>query len=211
MRRVTQGIFLFVIVVTSATLACCTATSALPAISESQLSFQGAVNRGGSFKREIRPGLVFRLNDFNGDGEGWFIQVGDEERSENNFALYVTGPFHGLNDLVIEGWHFRNADNTGPRTSEDRYAPQATRHFHFVLNELDNQVAFDSLQKLVWSYQYSKEEVEQARNTYNQLVLASGVLTITEMELGNLTPREQAFIESMSFEVSLDLPPTTEK
>lgn len=52
-------------------------------------------------------------------------------RDENLARL--TPPLHGPNPCDIEGWHFRNADNTGPNEAGDGNvnAPQREREFLF--------------------------------------------------------------------------------
>lgn len=168
--------------------------------------FTGKVSRGQSFVRDLDEGLRFRLVYGAGDGEGWHIWVGDSEQLDHDFSRCVTPPFRGLNSRYIEGWHFRNDENSGPRTTDDHSAPQEARHFAFVLSEADYHAADGALDKLLWPYQYSEEEVQQAQQIYDQLETATGVLTITGLELGNLIAGERAWIEQMEFEVELVLP-----
>ena len=211
MTRVFQASLLSVVSTLLAILTSCTVAPTSVTTVEPRISFEGTVTRGQDFVKELPSGLTFRLEYYSGDGEGWFIWVGNKAQPDENFDQYVTPPFRGLNDLSIEGWHFRNAANTNPRTSSDPYTPQATRRFQFVLNESDYQIASDTLQKVLWPYRYSKDEVEQAWQIYDQLPTASGTLTITEMKLGNLVRGERANIESMNFEVSFSLLPTNGK
>lgn len=171
------------------------------------VSFDGEVLRGQDFEHEIEQNLVFRLRYFAGDGEGWEIWVGDRTRPDCDFSACVTPPFRGVNSRLISGWHFRNPDNSGPPDPEDLRFPQEVRGFWFVLDETDCQIADDALGKLMWPYQYSEEEVDEAQGTHEQLQTAKGILTITQLELGNLTVGELAWIDRMEFTVELWLPP----
>jgi hypothetical protein len=180
-----------------------------PDITTNPLFFSGEVVRGQTFEREIGNNLVFRLDYYKGDGEGWYIEVADKMQPDHNFCLFVTFPFRGNNSLDIQGWHFRNSDNSGPSELGDKqvHAPQETRPFRFVLDETGYQIASDTVDKLMHQYFYSEEEVAQAREImYTELGKATGVLTITHIELGNLAVGERAWINYMEFEVELDLP-----
>lgn len=93
-------------------------------------SFNGEVSKGQTFEVKLRQELVFRLEYFDGDGEGWEIWVGDTIQPGHNFVRCVTPPHRGLNgNTDIIGWHFRNADNSGPRGSEDIPVPQEVKKF----------------------------------------------------------------------------------
>ena len=60
---------------------------------------------------------------------GWRITVREAGRSEDLSRL--TPPWHFVpNPRYLEGWHFRNADNTGPNDGSIN-APQAVRQFIF--------------------------------------------------------------------------------
>jgi len=171
------------------------------------ISFNGEVSRGQTFEKKLGQNLIFRLEYFDGDGEGWEIWVGDTAQSGHNYVRYTTPPYRGLNgNTDIMGWHFRNADNSGPRTSDDIPVPQEVKKFHFILNETDYETAGDSLKKLMWSYDYSEEEVDRAWEVHRQLQKATGVLTITHIELGNLVAGEMAWINNFQFTTEFWLP-----
>jgi len=156
-------------------------------------SFAGEATRGQGFEQEIGQSLTFRLNYYSGDGEGWEIWIGNQTHPERNFSAYVTPPFRGRNGRYIEGWDFSHAPETLPQT----------RHFYFVLSEKDYQVANNALEKMMWPYKYSDEEVDQAWEAYEQLQTVEGVITITQLELGNPTTGELPWIEYMQFTVAL--------
>jgi hypothetical protein len=62
--------------------------------------------------------------------EGWFLQVTVRGREEEDLSR-LTPPWHGVpNPRMIEGWHFRNEDNTGPNDGSVN-APGELREFVF--------------------------------------------------------------------------------
>jgi len=97
-----------------------------------------------------------------------------------------------------------SSDNTGPNGPGEKLvnAPQKVRRFYFILNEEDYQIAYNSLD----IDSFPEEEHEQIWKKREQLEPREGRLTITKLELGNLVPGEDAWIEKMEFEVELSLP-----
>jgi hypothetical protein len=160
-----------------------------------QVSFEGKVIRGQSFEKELRQKLSFRLVPFEGDGQGWKIWVGDKTRPEQNFSAYVTPPYRGPNGRYIVGWTF-----TRPELGS-----QVIRRFDFVLNESDHQLASDELRKLMWPYEFSEAEVEQAREIRDAIPTAGGTLTITNIEIENSTSSSFPLINLLEFEVNINL------
>ena len=81
---------------------------------------------GAALSREtIGPGWTFTLLR---KETGWAIRLTDKDGLD---LTQITPPFHGpANPRDIEGWHFRNADNTGPNEGSVN-APQALRLFNF--------------------------------------------------------------------------------
>ena len=88
---------------------------------------QGAVKRGDEFARTTPAGWILKLRP---GPEGWFLQVTIKGREDEDLAR-LTPPWHFVpNAREIEGWHFRNADNTGPNDGSVN-APQELREFIF--------------------------------------------------------------------------------
>jgi hypothetical protein len=126
----------------------------------------------------------------------------------HNYVTAVTPPFRGVNPAVIQGWHFRNKDNTGPNEPGDGNvnAPQMERRFAFVRDSAGYQSAQEALEILLWPGGRPEEDV---RNAENQLALVpriEGVIWIEALELGNLVAGEQAHIERLAFRIRLELP-----
>jgi hypothetical protein len=169
------------------------------------VTFSGEVRRGQKFDRQIGEHLFFRLIPHE---LGWMISVANHINSDRNFCAVVTPPYRGINPIYIEGWHFRNSDNTGPNEagSKNVNAPQETREFHFVLDDADYQKAFDALQRTRWPHSYSSKAVREAVNLHRELSKGTGVVTIRELKLNNLQTGNHAGIDFMKFNVELTLP-----
>lgn len=165
------------------------------------ITFQGQVEKGQTFEKAITDTHLFRLMPLQ---HGWEIWIGDKVDAESNYSAVATPPFRGINARHIEGWHFRNSDNSGPNEAGEKNvnAPQQERAFCFFLNESDYQIA------KAWLYEeesLSAEEQQTLEEKYTQLRPSAGLLSIRNLELDNLTIGERAWIESMEFEVELRL------
>ncbi len=172
------------------------------------LELRGEVSRGDTLVHRFDhdgAGYEFRLVP---TGGGWTIWIGDPMQRDQNYVTAVTPPFRGINPAVIQGWHFRNRDNTGPNEPGDGNvnAPQMERRFAFVRDSAGYQAAQEALEVLLWPGERSEENV---RNAENQLALVpriEGAMRIEALELGNLVAGEQAHVERMAFRISLELP-----
>ncbi len=164
------------------------------AVASPPIAWTGEITRGGTFALEIAPGLELRLIP---DGEDWEIWVG-EPAGAANFAAVVTPPMRGVNARHLQGRHFRNLDNSGPNVAGDLNvnAPQATRPFCFALT------ADAFTQTTDW---LSARQAGTPAPDRLPFPTATGVLTITDLTLGNLAAGQQAWIEHMTFAVTLDL------
>lgn len=168
------------------------------------IRFEGEVRRGDTFRKELSRGLVFRLLP---SRFGWIIQVVESQSSDRDYSAIATPPFRGINALQVKGWHFRNAENSGPNNGSLN-APQEVREFCFYVRRSDYEKGSDCLKRLLWPGNYLKSEVDIAEKVCRDLWsrTADGRLTILDLELGNLMPGQQAWIEHMKFAVELRLP-----
>ena len=88
---------------------------------------QGAVRRGELFERTTPAGWILKLRP---ESEGWLLSVTVRGREGEDLSR-LTPPWHFVpSDREIYGWHFRNADNTGPNDGSVN-APQQLREFIF--------------------------------------------------------------------------------
>lgn len=168
-------------------------------------AFTGSVSRGEKFEHVLPNGLIFSLipTEYAELGwMGWIIQIESSSKSGHDYSGIVTPPFRGVNALQIIGWHFRNADNTGPNDGSVN-APQEERNFLFVTDEEAYQMASDAGECIMWPYLCEDSNVQEAISTLEGMPKSDGTLLITELELGNLIPEQQAWIEQMAFEVEI--------
>jgi hypothetical protein len=146
------------------------------------VTFGGAVESGAVFRRRFGPDLSFRLDPID---HGWVLSVRADGRKDDLSRL--TTPFHSVpNPRDIEGWHFRNADNTGPNQAGplNVNAPQTVREFVFAPHVTSETPK-------------TTEEVERAR------AAGRGRLQIRRYTLSPPSPGERARMLSMEFEVEL--------
>ncbi len=160
----------------------------------------GEVHRGEKFEKEIGRSLVFRLapSEF-----GWDIEVGPKD-STDNYMDCVNEPLHGITPYQIEGWLFRNNDNTAPRKPSELLTPGIgeKRKFQFVLTAPDEAKSCADLEKMEYSCDEKDPEHMAATKRFGMYAGGDGSVTITSMILGNLKPGAQAWIESMQFEAT---------
>ena len=172
------------------------------------VSFRGEVQRGDTVVHRFAHKDVtfeFRLASIS---YGWLIWISDPARPERNYVTLSTPPFRGLNPARIEGWHFRNADNTGPNEpgSGNVNAPQKKRRFEFIPDAANRRAAAEALDILLWPDGIDETEIKAAEERFLQIPKAEGLLRIEALEFGNLAAGERAWIERMAFSVTIDLP-----
>ena len=102
----------------------------------------------------------------------------------------------------IVGWNFRNADNTGENDGSVN-APQEIREFNFVLTRKDYETERNAWRCLMWGLDCP---IGTEPDKPGEIPMSRGILTITDLQLGNLIPHDEAWIETMSFEVKIYLP-----
>lgn len=87
----------------------------------------GDAKRGAAFEQTTPSGWIVRLRP---GAEGWLLEIAMKGREAEDLAR-LTPPWHGVpNPRQLEGWHFRNASNTGPNDGTVN-APQELREFIF--------------------------------------------------------------------------------
>ena len=157
-----------------------------------QTRFLAEVSAGDVFAVPFGPGFGFRLEP---SPAGWRIAVryGDGEEDISR----LTPPFHFVpNPREVEGWHFRNSDNTGPNGPGDKNvnAPGRVREFIFS-PEVGRTIQGPENRRAI-----NEADIDEVR------AFGRGVLKILDFRLGNLGPGKQARFERMKFEVVLSWP-----
>ena len=169
---------------------------------------QGEIQRGDTIVHPFEHnGLMyeFRLVPV---GHGWQIWVGDPRNRQRNHVVVATPPYRGINPAIVQGWHFRNADNSGPNIAGEGNvnAAQKTREFAFVLDGAGYQGAREALEILMWPEDRKEAEITDAEKRLAAIPKAQAALEIVALELGNLIKGEQAWIERLAFRMQINLP-----
>jgi hypothetical protein len=139
---------------------------------------EGEVAGQDSFSVPFGPDWTLMLTPV---GDGWHLSVQDSAMFDLSWA---TPPLHGPNPKHLVGWHFRNADNTGPNTGEVN-APQGLRGFEFFTNGFDTGI----------------EQGFPARDPE-----AGGTLEILDYGLADLLPGQTPRMVYLKFKVCLNWP-----
>ncbi|MCX5810047.1 MAG: hypothetical protein NTX36_11875 [Proteobacteria bacterium] len=156
------------------------------------VKFTGEIQAGGKYERAFGPGFRFILEP---NKYGWTIMIKDGRNNKDISRL--TPPFHSVpNPREIEGWHFRNIDNSGPNEAGEKNinAPGEVREFIFspeVGKTIDGVEA---------KRRPAEEEIEAVRR------FGRGKIGISAYRLADLEPGRQAKFEWMRFEVGLSWP-----
>jgi len=159
---------------------------------KARIRITGEVSEGKVFMQAFGPGFYFCLDP---TPYGWLIVIRDRRKIEDLSRL--TPPFHFVpNPREIEGWHFRNADNSGPNEAGEKNinAPGKIREFIFS-PEVGKTINSPDAKR-----QPTPEEIEQVGR------FGRGKLKILDYRLGALKIGEQAKFEWMRFEVDLSWP-----
>ncbi|MHC1782176.1 MAG: hypothetical protein AB9891_05340 [Anaerolineaceae bacterium] len=172
----------------------------------------GHIIRGQTYNQKINDDLGFCLTPISSSQEhkntGWEMIVGNPTKNDcgENFASIVTPPFRGNLMFGIEGWNFRNEENSSENDGSIN-APQKERTFSYLLNQND----YDIAKKEFRCYQWKVDCPENtgSENSFKNLFLlprSYGKFTITEINLGNLVRNDDPWIESMNFNAEFYLP-----
>ena len=143
-----------------------------------QAVFAADLTAGETFRLQVHERLTFQLSPTR---FGWSVQALDPGGHDR--AL-ITPPVRmpETNPRNIAGWHFRNADNTGPNQG-DVNAPQRRREFVFG----PQAVADDPSGRPA-----TRPTVEPQPAEYGR-----GVLMIEDFTLANLAPGERARLATL--------------
>lgn len=162
---------------------------------------EGRVQAGAVFTQALPDGLYFFLLP---TSHGWQITLADTsyiEEAQRMDLASLTPPLHGINATQLEGWHLRNADNSGTNAAglQNLNAPGTLRDFTFFSNRGALQRERDHIDCLR----------QHADCTDPGMPRRAGRLEILAYELGNLTPGQQAAFQALSFRATLKDTPET--
>lgn len=206
MKQYLHLLLTLLIIITIATISFPNITNQnITLIENKKIHFEGIVIRGQSYQQSINKTLNFKLTPTQ---YGWEIWVGSKTDNEANYCNIATPPFHGINAICIDGWHFRNSDNSANNEVGDKNvpAPQEDREFAFVLNKKDYKYVSKLLDKILYPQNISDKEQDDATDEFFSYRKGRGLLHIKDLELGNLILDQQAWIEKMEFIVDVEIP-----
>jgi len=125
------------------------------------------------------------------ENDGWGIAISDEigKTCEHNFTDVGPPSFRGDSPTNIEGVQFTNEN-------ENKFTRSFVREFDFVLSQRDFEALWDSYYPMPPDKPVDVSKIKMSR----------GIFTIQDLKLGNPTPNETPWIESMKFEVKIYLP-----
>jgi len=122
---------------------------------------------------------------------GWTLQISKRDRPAEDLSR-LTPPWHFVpNPREIEGWHFRNAENTGPNDGSVN-APGAERDFIFS-PDVGRGIEYAGSAT-------TPADVEKVRS------YGHGWLLIESFGLTPAWPGERAAFEALTFSVCLTWP-----
>jgi hypothetical protein len=171
------------------------------------IRISGEVRRGERFERKLSETLRLVLQPVHGGegsgADGWQISVFGPD-SIQDFVRIATPPYHGVNESVIQGWHFRGRS---AGTNEGRVnAPQTERGFYFVTTPADYESYRTAVDALLWPEGLADAALDSIQVAMDQIPKGEGLLTIRSMTLDGLGPGESPWFEWMRFDVELKMP-----
>lgn len=148
----------------------------------------GSVKQREPFDHTTPFGWILRLAPVD---RGWFLTVAMKDREAEDLAR-LTPPWHFVpNPRQIEGWHLRNAENTGPNDGSVN-APAELREFIFSPS-VGRGIEYNGSAT-------TSDDVEKVRS------FGRGWLHIASYQLTPLKRGERAAFESLTFSACLTWP-----
>lgn len=168
--------------------------TALAADTPALMVFEGSVLAGQTYTHSLpQAGLTFTLEP---SDKGWQIGVvaGPESKAACASLSDITLPLHGVNPTQLEGWHLRNATNTGPNDGSV-IAPDTEREFNYALS-------CDDRARIMASYLCSMTGSQKCEDT-GAVKVGVAVLTMTNYDFDDVKPGEQAGFTHLDFKLAV--------
>jgi len=169
--------------------------------------FSGRISRGEKFQTDIASGLKFVLLPTTNDPgavEGWTIRVspkGDHPSECDDFVWVVMQPYRSYNARYLD---------TSYGTTAEEAAKYSPREFNFVLNCSDYKQEEERVNQLLWPYNYSEAQVEEAEERLGTSPQGKGRLWIRDYKV---SPEQKAAgdvnlgqIDWITFDVEIEIP-----
>ncbi len=174
---------------------------------ERTIHIAGELSRGEKFQKAITPDLNFVLRpDTAAPGaiSGWAITVSpqhDHPRECDEFVWVVTPPYRGYNPA-----HLDTSYGT-PAEEAMKFSP---RDFNFVLNCSGYKEEEERVDRILWSYNYTEEQVQDAQEKLGSSPQGKGRLWVRDYKISPAPQlaggKNLGQIDWIRFEVEIQLP-----
>jgi len=150
------------------------------AAQDRNFTFTGEASEGKSFRKDIGHGLDFVLTpaSMGGGITGWTIEISPQGKPSDpecgDFVWVVTPPYHSYNDRYID---------TSYGTTAQEAVHISPREFNFVLVCKDYLKENERVERVLGSYSYSKQEVDEAMAMLGTSPLGKGRMWIEDSKI----------------------------
>jgi len=182
--------------------------SSLSAASQDRpITFSGEASEGQTFRRSIGNGLDFVLMPVSMGGgiTGWTIEVSPQGKPSdpecNDFVWVVTPPYRFQNSRYLDTEYGITAQEAVRRSP---------REFSYVMSCADFMMERQRVDRVLWPYTYSKQEVDDALAKLGSSPLGKGRLWIEDFKItpGHRSGTAEDFgaIHWIKFKVEIKFP-----
>ena len=180
--------------------------SSLSAASQDHpFTFAGEATEGLTFRKDIGHGLDFVLMPNSGDETGWTIEVVPQVKPSNpeceDFLWVATPPYRFENSRYLDTAYGIPAQDAVHRSP---------REFSFVLTCADYMIEQERVDRVLWPYNYSKQEADDALAKLGSSPLGTGRLWIEDSKItpghNSGTAKDLGVIHWIKFKVEIKFP-----
>jgi hypothetical protein len=157
-----------------------TLSSLSAAPQDRSITFSGEASEGQTFRKSIGQGLDLVLIPVSMGGgiTGWTIEVSPQGKPSdpecNDFAWVVTPPYRFQNSRCLD------TEDGITAQGAVRWSP---REFSFVMSCADFMMERRRVDRVLWPYTYSKQEVDDARAKLGSSPLGKGRLWVEDFKI----------------------------
>ena len=171
------------------------------------ITFIGEASEGHTFRKSIGEGLYFVLmpDSMGGGITGWTIEVSPQGTPSNpecnDFVWVVTPPYHFQNARYLDTSYGLTAQEAVRRSP---------REFDFVMCCDDFMTERRRVDRVLWPYTYSKQEVDEALAKLGSSPLGKGRLWVEDFKITpghkSDTAEDLGAIHWIKFKVDIQFP-----
>jgi hypothetical protein len=169
-------------------------------------TFTGEASEGKTFRKDIGHGLDFVLASNPDSSTGWTIEVSPQAKPSDpeceDFLWVVTPPYRFENPRYL--------DTTYGITAQDA-VHRSPREFSFVLTCADYLIEVERVDRVLWPYNYSKQEADDALAKLGSSPVGTGQLWIEDSKITpghkSGTAKDLGAIHWIKIKVEIEFPP----